>query len=111
MVMPLSRSASRTGRKLSPGTQNTCWTPLITSCSTSAAAAVRLFEGLCIGGLSFVAAVSLKCGSSSRAVQHQFGVGQIGKARAARALEIFAATRLGIDADQAGHRPIRIQYH
>ena len=42
-VIGLSIRASRTPRKLSPGTQKTCSTPWMTSWSTRACAAVRGF--------------------------------------------------------------------
>src|SRR5665647_1605715 len=99
--MPLSRSASRTGRKLSPGTQNACLTPLMTSCSTSAAAAVRLVVGLCIDDLSGLLRPGFVDGEGSGPVQHEFGIGEVGEPGRMRALEILAAARAGIDAGQA----------
>src|ERR1700676_5202979 len=106
-VMPLSRSASSTGRKLSPGTQNTCLTPLMASCSTSAAAAVRCGACFCIG-VSF-GVVATGNGTELRAVQHQFGVGQIGKPGPVWAFEIFAPARPGKDTGETGDRPVGIE--
>src|SRR3954454_22247532 len=43
-----------------------------------------------------------------RPVQHEFRVREIGELRPVRALEIFAAATLGIDADEAGTRAFGI---
>jgi hypothetical protein len=46
-----------------------------------------------------------------RAVQHELGVGQVGKVRTMRAFEVFAAARIGIETDQARYGSIGIEHY